>query len=349
MRLFGGDRMTAVFSSLGVEEDLPIEHRMLSNAIETAQKRVEGRNFSIRKHVLEYDDVMNKQREVIYGQRRKVLEGEDLHGHFQKMIQQLMRETMLDFCAGLPNSADWDIAAIQAKIADLFGELPALRQLSNARMGLDAEKLTNELTEEALARYENRAEEIGSADLMRDAERFVLLRTVDSKWMDHIDAMDDLRDSIGMRGYAQHDPVAEYRKEGFTMFEAMNQAIQEDAVRLMMRARFSQETVTRRQSVVKNLAEGHGAAESAVENAKQANVQSDSAQSGHAPAKSGTASVSGKVPRPGQAARASAPANGGQTGPATPAKRDKAKVGRNDPCPCGSGKKYKNCHGRQEA
>ena len=336
MRLFGGDRMTAVFSSLGVEEDLPIEHRMLSNAIENAQKRVEGRNFSIRKHVLEYDDVMNKQREIIYGQRRKVLEGEDLHAHFQKMIQQLMRETMLDFCAGLPNSADWDIAAIQAKVADIFGDLPALKQLSKARTGLDAEKLTNELTEEALARYESRVDEIGSAELMREAERFVLLRTVDSKWMDHIDAMDDLRDSIGMRGYAQHDPVVEYRKEGFTMFEAMNQAIQEDSVRLMMRARFNQETVTRRQSVVKNLAEGHGAAESAVESARSENP----------PAARPTLAGS-KALRPGQAGRQPSP--GSNTGPAVPVKRDKAKVGRNDPCPCGSGKKYKNCHGRQEA
>ena len=336
MRLFGGDRMTAVFSSLGVEEDLPIEHRMLSNAIENAQKRVEGRNFSIRKHVLEYDDVMNKQREIIYGQRRKVLEGEDLHAHFQKMIQQLMRETMLDFCAGLPNSADWDIAAIQAKVADIFGDLPALKQLSKARTGLDAEKLTNELTEEALTRYESRVDEIGSAELMREAERFVLLRTVDSKWMDHIDAMDDLRDSIGMRGYAQHDPVVEYRKEGFTMFEAMNQAIQEDSVRLMMRARFNQETVTRRQSVVKNLAEGHGAAESAVESARSENP----------PAARPTLAGS-KALRPGQANRQPSP--GSNTGPAVPVKRDKAKVGRNDPCPCGSGKKYKNCHGRQEA
>ena len=338
MRLFGGDRMTTVFSTLGVEEDLPIEHRMLSNAIETAQKRVEGRNFSIRKHVLEYDDVMNKQREVIYGQRRKVLEGEDLHAHFQKMVQQLMRETMLDFCAGLPNSADWDIAAIQAKIADLFGDLTALQQLSNARTGLDAEKLTADLSDEALARYENRADEIGSPDLMRDAERFVLLRTVDSKWMDHIDAMDDLRDSIGMRGYAQHDPVVEYRKEGFTMFEAMNQAIQEDSVRLMMRARFNQETVTRRQSVAKNLAEGYGAGESAVERAGAENPKPASAKQ----AASGSKSL-----RPGAGSRSAAMAGKGP-GPAAPAQRDKAKVGRNDPCPCGSGKKYKNCHGKQE-
>ena len=299
---------------------------------------MEGRNFSIRKHVLEYDDVMNKQREVIYGQRRKVLEGEDLHTHFQKMVQQLMRETMLDFCAGLPNSADWDIAAIQAKIADLFGDLTALQQLSNARTGLDAEKLTADLSDEALARYENRADEIGSPDLMRDAERFVLLRTVDSKWMDHIDAMDDLRDSIGMRGYAQHDPVVEYRKEGFTMFEAMNQAIQEDSVRLMMRARFNQETVTRRQSVAKNLAEGYGAGESAVERAGAENPK---------PANAKQAASGSKSLRPGAGSRSAAMAGKGP-GPAAPAQRDKAKVGRNDPCPCGSGKKYKNCHGKQE-
>jgi preprotein translocase subunit SecA len=259
MRLFGGDRMTTVFAALGVDEEMEIQHKLLSNAIEAAQKRVEGRNFSIRKHVLEYDDVMNKQREVIYSQRKHVLEGQDLHAYYQKLISQVMRETMLDFCEGLANSSLWDIAAMQARIQDIFGELKTLQKLKQARQGLDAESLTAELTEEALARFENRQDEIGSAELMREAERVILLRTVDSKWMDHIDIMDDLRDSIGMRGYAQHDPVMEYRKEGFTLFETMTAAICEDAVRLIMRARFNTENVMHRQPVVRNISEGRGA------------------------------------------------------------------------------------------
>jgi preprotein translocase subunit SecA len=325
MRLFGGERMTRVFAALGVDEDMEIEHQMLSNAIEQAQKRVEGRNFSIRKHVLEYDDVMNKQREIIYGQRRQVLEGQNLHDQYIKMINQVMRETMLDFCADRPNSSEWDTTAMQARIEDLFGPLPALKKLADARKGLDAEELTAELTGEALQVYEQRQTEFGSEELMREAERFVLLRTVDSKWMEHIDVMDDLRDSIGMRGYAQHDPVVEYRREGFELFEAMTKAIQEDTVRLMMRARFKQESILNRQSVARNLSEGHAAGESAMES-RQADAPVQQVQN-----------------RPGAQSRAPAAAKQATV----PIKRDAAKVGRNDPCPCGSGKKYKNCHGRQ--
>ncbi len=324
MRLFNGERMTKVFGALGVEEDVEIEHKMLSNAIESAQKRVEGRNFSIRKHVLEYDDVMNQQRELVYGQRKKVLEGQDLHEYYQKMIAQVMREVMLDFCADLPSSRDWDIAAIKAKIQDIFGDLPALSQLDEADRGLDAEELTESFTQAAVKRYEEREAEIGSPEMMREAERVVLLKTVDSKWMDHIDMMEDLRGSIGMRGYAQKDPVMEYKKESFEMFEAMNAAIQEDAVRLMMRARFNTQTALQRQSVAGDITEGHGkdldeSRQQVAEISRQARRQAVS-----------------RGQAQGQA----------QQQPKEPVKRDADKVGRNDPCPCGSGKKFKNCHGQ---
>ncbi len=322
MRLFNGERMTRVFAALGVEEDMEIEHKLLSNAIETAQKRVEGRNFGIRKHVLEYDDVMNQQRELIYRQRRQVLQGEDMHDTYRKMISQLMREIMLDFCADLPESSDWDIAAIKARVEDIFGPLPSLQRLKDAASDtLDAEALTDALTTDALARFEQRQEEIGSPETMREAERVVLLRTVDSKWMDHIDMMDDLRDSIGMRGYAQHDPVVEYKKEGFAMFEAMTAAIQEDAVRLMMRARFNTEEALRRRSVAHDLSEGHG----------------------HSPADTAPAigGTGAGVPNASAPAPAQSPVR-------EPVRRDAGKVGRNDPCPCGSGRKYKNCHGKDE-
>lgn len=319
MRLFGGERMTRVFSALGVAEDMEIEHQMLSNAIESAQKRVEGRNFSIRKHVLEYDDVMNKQREIIYSQRRQVLQGEDLHDTYLKMIAQVMREAMLDFCAGRAHSSEWDITAMQARIEDLFGPLQAMKQLSQAKNGLDGEQLTDELTTEALSLYEQRQTLFGSPERMREAERYVLLRTVDSKWMNHIDMMDDLRDSIGMRGYAQHDPVMEYRREGFELFEAMNRAIQEDAVRLMMRARFKEETAMNRESVARNLSESRAEAQSALDQPQISR--------GTAPQMASASGGSGSIKRP--------------------VRRDADKVGRNDPCPCGSGKKYKNCHGKQ--
>jgi preprotein translocase subunit SecA len=326
MRLFGGERMTTVFAALGVEEDMEIEHAMLSKAIESAQKKVESRNFGIRKHVLEYDDVMNKQREMIYKQRRQVLEGEDLHGYYQKMVSHVVTETMLDFCGDLPNSADWDTAAMTAKLQDLCGDLPALAKLKQAAQGrLDAESLTEEIVADALVRFESRVDDIGSDELMREAERVILLRTVDSHWMDHIDQMDDLRDSIGMRGYAQHDPVIEYKKEGFTLYDAMTRAIQEDAVRLMMRARFNVDNIMQRQAVAKNLAEGHGG-------------------TGYA----GDQEAAGSGALPAQAVHSansrSGPVAGGP--PKQPQRRDETKVGRNDPCPCGSGKKYKNCHGQ---
>ncbi len=329
MRLFGGDRMTTVFAALGVDENMEIEHGMLSKAIESAQKKVEGRNFSIRKHVLEYDDVMNKQREMIYTQRRQVLEGEDLHAYYQKMISHVVTETMLDFCADQPNSEQWDVAAIQAKILDLCGELPALKQLSGQHHGLDAENLTEELVADALARFESRVDDIGTPELMREAERVILLRTVDSHWMDHIDQMDDLRDSIGMRGYAQHDPVIEYKKEGFTMFEEMTRDIQEDAVRLMMRARFNVENIMQRHAVAKNLSEGHGGS----------GFSGDDTASPAAPA-----SPAARPAPATQTVRANPPSAAKPA--AQPQHRDDAKVGRNDPCPCGSGKKYKNCHGQ---
>ena len=324
MRLFNGDRMTKVFEALRVEEDQEIEHNMLSNAIESAQKRVEGRNFGIRKHVLEYDDVMNQQREIIYGQRRKVLEGQDLKDYYKKMIAQVMREIMLDFCADLPNSHEWDIAAIEAKIRDIFGELPALARLADAKKGLDAEVLTEEFVQNALDKYDAREAEIGTPEFMREAERVVLLRTVDSKWMDHIDMMEDLRDSIGMRGYAQRDPVMEYKRESFEMFEAMNTSIQEDAVRLMMRARFNTDSALKRQSVAGETEEGHG---KDLDESRQAPVQIARAarRRGNLPQEQG------EVPQQVQK---------------TPVRRDSDKVGRNDPCPCGSGKKYKNCCGR---
>jgi preprotein translocase subunit SecA len=343
MRLFGGDRMTSVFAALGVDEDMEIRHNLLSNAIESAQKKVEGRNFSIRKHVLEYDDVMNKQREIIYTQRRQVLEGQDLHDYYKKSISEVMRDTMLEFCAGMPNSADWDVAALQAKLRDIFGELDALGKLRLARTGLDPEELTTELTDEALERFENRQDEIG-AELMREAERVILLRTVDSKWMDHIDAMDELRDSIGMRGYAQYDPVVEYRKEGFTMFDAMTAAIREDAVRLMMRARFNTENVSRRQQVARNLSEGFSGN-------GQGAPSDDASGNRQIPPSSGKSGSPGGRGSSGNAAAGGRSAGRDSNAPAlqAPIKRDIGKVGRNDPCPCGSGRKYKNCHGREDA
>ena len=263
---------------------------------------------------------MNQQRNLIYQQRTEVLEGRDLHNDYIKMIQDRLSETVFDFCAEAPNSADWDVDGLSSRIRDLFGDLDGLSILKNASDSrLKVEDVTETLTREALERFENREEELGSAELMREAERIILLRTVDSNWMEHIDAMDDLRDSIGMRGYAQHDPVIEYKREGMLMFEAMTRSIQEDAVRLIMRAKLSVEQPLKRKPAPSNLTASHRESESAFAAAQ-------------APRAAAAAGVGGSAPTPA---------------PQQPVRRQHL-PGRNDPCWCGSGKKYKNCHLRSD-
>lgn len=316
LRLFGGERMTNMFNMLGVDEDMQIEHRMLSDAIENAQKKIEGRNFGIRKNVLQYDDVMNQQRETIYGQRRKVLEGEDMHPFYINMVKNIMTDILVTFTDQYQNSDEWDAEGLKARLFDSFGELAGYSILDEARKrNINKFDLTEELTVQALDKLESRMSEFGSPEMMAEAERVILLRNVDEKWMEHIDAMDDLRGSIGMRGYAQHDPVMEYKREGFDMFEAMNHSIQEDSVRLIMRGRFSVNSPMQRTAVAGNIKE------------KKADFE-------------------GIRPNP-SSARASSNQNTSETSH-TPIRRDSSKVGRNDECPCGSGRKYKNCCGRNE-
>jgi preprotein translocase subunit SecA len=323
MRLFGGDRLDRIFDSLGVEENVEISHPMLSNVIESAQRRVEARNFGIRKNVLEYDDVMNQQRNLIYKQRREVLEGRDLHNYYQRIICSVMEQTLSDFIATKEATGDWDYVGIKNRVSDIFGDLPLLYKLEEKLPQLDSTDFGEILADQALDRLEARANELGSADLLREAERVVLLQTVDSHWMDHIDAMDDLRDSIGMRSYAQHDPVVEYKREGFDMFEDMTEGIQEDSVRLIMRARLIATPAERKEPQITR--EGRGSA--------GFSAQAVAAGTEPAPAESrGIRRQRGNKE----------PVAGGslQQKPVTRT----VKPGRNDPCWCGSGKKYKNCH-----
>lgn len=353
LRLFGGDRMTNLFETLGVDEDMQIENRMLTNAIESAQKKVEGRNFGIRKNVLEYDDVMNQQREMIYKQRRQVLEGADLREYYRRMIEDRVENIMLDFCEHIPNPRDWDYVGMTTKLSDIFGQLPIVDEVAEkqAEMNLEAPELTATIIEQALQRYEEREEEIGSAEFMREAERVVLLRVVDQHWMNHIDAMDDLRGSIGMRGYAQHDPVIEYKREGLAMFEEMNASIQEGAVRLIMRARFTVNQPLERKQQATNLSARH----EDTANPSTSGQPSGSNRQPSADPRSALNARRGKTQQAQQMRsklqeerKNSAQETAQSQQPAEPAKREQMKVGRNDPCPCGSGKKYKNCHGKGE-
>ncbi|HZK29257.1 MAG TPA: SEC-C metal-binding domain-containing protein, partial [Clostridia bacterium] len=322
MRFFGGERIDRIFSTLGVEEDVEIAHPMLSKSIETAQKRIEGMNFAIRKNVLEYDDVMNIQRNLIYKQRREVLEGQDLHLYYKRIIESMMDQTMGEFLAETEDAGRWDREALTTRVVDLFGNLPSLDRFLKSKNATDGRELADQLKMDALARLEARGEELGSPELLRVAERVILLQAVDNHWMDHIDQMDDLRDSIGMRGYAQHDPVIEYKREGFEMFESMSEAIQEDAVRMIMRARLTREQAPARRREPKNLMEGRGSTGWSRE------------------AASSSAALQKGSPTQGQE-------QDDNQVKQDPVKK-KHMPGRNEPCWCGSGKKYKNCHLTQD-
>jgi preprotein translocase subunit SecA len=290
MRLFGSDRLTGVVNALGLEDDQPIEHRMLTNAIENSQKRVEGRNFDIRKHVLQYDDVMNKQREVIYAQRKSVLDGESLKEYFIKMIEGIAERIVSIYCSESPHPDYWDWKGL-IEYAENSILLPGTLKINKDDMdNISKEDIREMIYSNALELYNAREQELGP-ELMREFERVVLLRVVDEKWMDHIDAMDQLRQGIGLRAYGQRDPVVEYKFEGFEMFEEMIRNIQEDALKILLRSRVDKERAPQREKVAEPVTASHG---------------NDIRK---------------------------------------PVSRSTAKVGRNEPCPCGSGKKYKKCCG----
>lgn len=289
MRLFGSDRLRNIVEALGLEDDQPIEHKMLSNAIENAQKRVEGKNFDIRKHVLQYDDVMNKQREVIYEQRKKVLNGENLKDSFIKMIESVVDRIISLYCTEESYSEFWDWDGIVGYVRNVFLNVDRLNITNEEKESMSREELKKRILDVAISLYEEKEQEIGT-ELMRELERVVLLKVVDEKWMDHIDAMDQLRYGIGLRAYGQRDPVVEYKFEGFEMFEEMIKNIQEDAVRILLSSRIDPEHELKREKVAEPVNATHG------------------------------------------------------EGPRQPVVKGQ-KVGRNDPCPCGSGKKYKKCCG----
>ena len=315
MRLFGGERIQPLIEKLGMDEDTPLEAGMLTKQIENAQKRVESRNYEIRKHVLQYDDVMNQQRGIIYGQRHQVLRGEDMQGVVTTMRDALIDEACTRFLAGEKNS-EWDLNGLKDYLERLCVPHGCIDANKDSFMGFKKEDAAEFLKKASARFYEEREQEIKGLGIdMRKLERNVLLRAVDMRWMDHIDAMDQLRDGIGLRAYAQRDPVNEYKLESYDMFEEMVHLIREDTVRYLYQIRI--EKAPERQSTVK------------VTGTNQ-------------PAEGG-------APVQRQAARLNARLNSRPTvnnGPTQQPVKVGKKIGRNDPCPCGSGKKYKNCCGR---
>ena len=291
MRLFGSERIMGMMETLGIDEDTPIDQKILSNAVESAQRNVEGRNFRARKNVLEYDDVMNTQREVIYAQRRKVLDGESLRDNVLSMLRQVVEgqiATEMAQTGGLHTAEQ--MAALLGHFENVYFPKGAL-QIPEAELPqLSKEELTDRLYQLALETY-TKKEQFYGEKLMRELERVVMLRVVDEYWMDQIDAMDDLKQGITLRAYAQEDPVVAYKREGYEMFEAMIQAIREETVRRIFIARIKTDEELKREKVAKE---------------------------------------------------AAAVSTGDKTVKQQPVRKGK-KVGPNDPCPCGSGKKYKKC------
>ena len=289
MRLFGGDRVTAMMDTLNVGEDVPIQSKMLTNIIESSQKKIEGRNFNIRKNVLNYDDVMNTQREIIYGQRQQVLNGEDIHENIVNMINQFVEDSVNMYLLDDEIHDDWNLAGLRDHLMGLitvesdFNYTPEELELASK------DEIIKQLQERAERIYQKREEDLGT-ELIREIERVVLLKVVDQKWMAHIDDMEQLKRGISLRSYGQKNPVVEYRMEGFEMFDAMVDSIREDTVRMLFTVQVNRKVAPKREQVFK-------------------------------------AGNSNK----GFTAR-----NGKKTGP-------------NDPCPCGSGKKYKKCCGAPNA
>jgi preprotein translocase SecA subunit len=298
MRIFGADRIQGIMSRLGMEEGVPIEHGLVTRAIENAQKKVEGHNFDIRKHLLEYDDVMNKQREVIYNQRREVLKGENLKEEVLDMVRELLADLISRYAEKDVHPADWDLVGLREAFNHQF----------NLRIDLKPEE-EEDLTPEGLGElaekkvldaYEDKEKRFG-APMLRQLEKIIMLQTIDTLWKDHLLNMDHLKEGIGLRGYGQQNPLQQYQKEGFEMFEEMIQRVQEDVVQKLFTVEIAREAVAQEVAV--------------------------------------------QQPRPQRMVLS----HGGENveaGRPGPVKRHGEKVGRNDPCPCGSGKKYKRCCGK---
>ncbi|MFV0414110.1 MAG: preprotein translocase subunit SecA [Oscillospiraceae bacterium] len=232
MRLFGGDRVMSMMDTLGVDEDTPIENRIITNSIESAQRKIEGRNFEMRKNVLRFDDVMNSQREIIYGQRLEVLSGEDVSGRVRNMMHESIENTVGSFCAG-DDAEEWNLTALRDHYLGWLTKKDDFHYTDEELEDITRKKVIDALVERADARYDAKEEKYGS-EIMRELERFALLNNVDTKWMSHIDAMEELRKGIYLRGYAQRDPVVEYRIEGFEMFDEMVEAIREDTTKMIL-------------------------------------------------------------------------------------------------------------------
>jgi preprotein translocase subunit SecA len=284
MRIFGSDRISGLMGKLGMDEDMPIENRMVSKAIENAQKRVEAHNFDIRKHLLEYDDVMNKQRLEIYSFRKEILQGENLKDRIFSMIDEVIDEMLFIYCPQEKHMEEWDIKGLKDSVYGLFSMVPNITPV-------DLDLLKGTLISEVKNTYEKKESEIGS-DIIRYLERVVMLQVIDAQWKDHLLGMDHLKEGIGLRGYGQRDPLVEYKKEAFDIFADMTSRISNEVLGRLFKIQVQKEETIRKEPV------------------RQVRLNYNRSE--------------GSSPQ---------------------TVRRSKKVGRNEPCPCGSGKKFKKCCG----
>jgi preprotein translocase subunit SecA len=284
MRIFGSDRISGLMGKLGMDEDMPIENRMVSKAIENAQKRVEAHNFDIRKHLLEYDDVMNKQRLEIYSFRKEILQGENLKERIFSMLDEVIDEMLFIYCPQEKHMEDWDIKGLKDSVYGLFSIVPNITPV-------ELDLLKGTLISEVKNTYEKKESEIGSA-IIRYLERVVMLQVIDAQWKDHLLGMDHLKEGIGLRGYGQRDPLVEYKKEAFDIFADMTSRISNEVLGRLFKIQVQKEETIRKEPV------------------RQVRLNYNRSE--------------GSSPQ---------------------TVRRSKKVGRNEPCPCGSGKKFKKCCG----
>ena len=289
MRLFGSERLMSMFTALGVPEGEQIEHKMLSNAIEKAQMKIENNNYGIRENLLKYDEVNNEQREIIYAERRKVLDGDNMRDLVLKMVTDIVENAVDMSISEEQNPEDWDLGELNSLLIPII----PLRQITQENYpAAKKNELKHQLKEEAIKLYEAKEAEFAEAEQIREIERVILLKVIDNKWMSHIDDMDQLRQGIGLQAYGQRDPVVEYKMNAFEMFESMTAAITEETVRFLFHIRVEQK----------------------VEREPAAKVTGTNRDTSAAP---------------------------------VPKRREIRKIYPNDPCPCGSGKKFKQCCGRK--
>ncbi|MQY69995.1 MAG: hypothetical protein GH145_03915 [Firmicutes bacterium] len=303
MRIFGSERIASLMERLKIPEDEPIEHPWVTRALERAQQQVERRNFEIRKQLLEYDDVMNKQREVIYKERESVLEEKNLREDILRMTDDTIETLVSLYAEEKVRPEEWDIRGLIKRLEQIF---PISFPYHSLKEIYDRQQLMKVITQEVRKAYQKKEERLGE-ELMRTLEKMILLHTIDSQWKDHLYSMDALKEGIGLRGYGQRDPLIEYKREAFEMFEELTQRIKENVTELIFKVEISREPS--RERVLVGTPQ---VPQPALVGANQGKERMGTSQESHLPHRSG-----------------------------------KTKIGRNDPCPCGSGKKYKHCCGRR--